>query len=229
MPRFVPVPISAADAEKLWDETSPSLAVAAQLANIRFGDKRHWPCPRCTREHAHEATFVRRIPVTADDDGTIREAPEATPAGATAEIQRARGFLDFLGDMTKGLFDKGVDTAMERLAPAARVYACGRHGEFCVIENLGEIQPGKVFLMRDARLVEMRPRYEICPGYIERVDATGARISVENCENILEAHGPWEDDGVGDCSYSCPIHGTQSLGADGSYREVDHLLVRAVD
>jgi hypothetical protein len=220
---FSPVDVSNEEYDRLYDQCRRSTETAQEFAEIRVGDDRHWPCPRCKSDESREAVFVRSAQLEADED-RVTEKTQNRPEGLGADVKRVRGWLDKLLDPTGSAVAAGIGGVFDRMSPAARVYACPRHGEFYVVLWLNEVKPEKILFQVKGHLSETRLRYRICPGLIQTADASGT-IATELCEQILE----WDrepDSCMGTCSYTCPLHGSQTFREDGSYEDFAHLMVR---
>jgi hypothetical protein len=117
---------------------------------------------------------------------------------------------------------------MDKYRPGARVYACAEHGEFLVGYANGEPNPNRIYVARDGVFVERPGRYTFCPGLYETVDAGGRTVAVEACFRILEWEGAGSEIGLGDGAYTCPVHGSQRYGADGSFSDFPNLVARQI-
>jgi hypothetical protein len=218
-PEYRLVQVSDDEFARLEEQVEPPIARLEQIADLIMGDWKSWPCPfHASRQSCDAVSRVdvdeRGVPLMPDPDEVRKE-----------EGERIWGFIT---DLKGGLLRHFADREMDKYRPGARVYRCAQHGAFLVGYANGEPNPNRIYVPRDGVFVERWPRYTVCPGLYETVDAGGNTAAVEVCLRMLEWEGAGSEIGLGDGAYTCPVHGSQRYGADGSFSDFPSVVARRI-
>jgi hypothetical protein len=226
--RFRRVDLSAEQLDELWKEVNPTEAQVRVMNNLHDGDKRRWPCPRCSIDAPKRQAKFRRSVRLGGADGALQDA-DAAEESAKTDWDRAKDTYSLLSFDPIGAFlDWILGRAFKSLA-GARVYGCAEHGEFYVLVLDGEPKPLRIYVADGNKLTRLTPRYLFCTGLIETVNADGRRLGVSMCIRVLEGT-PSEsgsDAAASSFAYTCPMHGTQ-VTATGDLAQLPHPVVQCI-